>query len=104
MLISHTFTWCLSIFSPSILAYCPGCKGRNGAPKQALKVGLGSVTPSSVPATLAVYPEINWYMACAAVNLETGGSTPNASQVSKNMFLGIQPTEGYWSLLINDKG
>ena len=29
----------------------------NGAPKQVLKVALGSVTPFSVPATFAVYPE-----------------------------------------------
>jgi hypothetical protein len=28
----------------------------NASPKQALKVAVGSVTPTSVPATLAVYP------------------------------------------------
>ena len=33
-----------------------GC-GRNGAPKQAEKVGCGSVTPISVPASFAVKPE-----------------------------------------------
>ena len=31
----------------------PGCKGKNGAPKHALNVGLGSVIPASVPATLS---------------------------------------------------
>ena len=31
-----------------------GCSGRNGAPKQVLNVAFGSVTPFSVPATLAV--------------------------------------------------
>ena len=31
-----------------------GGSGRNGAPKQVLKVALGSVTPFSVPATFAV--------------------------------------------------
>src|SRR5688500_2816413 len=54
VLIIHTFTLCSCILSPSILAYLPGCSGRKGAPKQALNVGLGSVTPASVPATFAV--------------------------------------------------
>ena len=40
--------------SPSCLAYTFGFSGRNGAPKQVLNVALGSVTPFSVPATLAV--------------------------------------------------
>ena len=34
--------------------YTSGCMGRNGAPKQVEKFGCGSVTPRSVPATLAV--------------------------------------------------
>ena len=42
--------------------------GRNGAPKQAEKVAEGSVTPRSVPATLAVYPERKWYIAWSAVS------------------------------------
>ena len=54
VLTSHTRAWCRAIFSPSIAAYRPGGSGRNGAPKHALKVALGSVTPFSVPATLAV--------------------------------------------------
>jgi hypothetical protein len=35
-------------------AYSPGWRGRNGAPKPAEKVAFGSVTPISVPASLAV--------------------------------------------------
>jgi len=38
----------------SISAYFEGCKGINGAPKQAEKEGVGSTTPDSVPATFAV--------------------------------------------------
>jgi len=37
-------------------AYTVGCCGRNGAPKAQEKVGCGSVTPISVPASLAVKP------------------------------------------------
>ena len=54
----------------------------NGAPKHALKVACGSVMPRSVPATLAVYPEMKWYMACSVVRRAMGGRTPNASAVS----------------------
>jgi len=39
---------------PSISAYTVGCQTRKTAPKQAEKVAWGSVTPRSVPATLAV--------------------------------------------------
>ena len=35
-------------------AYSPGWRGRNGAPKQAENVAVGSLTPTSVPASLAV--------------------------------------------------
>ena len=55
---SHTFTLCSCILSPNISAYLVGCKGMNGAPKQAEKVVCGSVIPASVPATFAVYPEM----------------------------------------------
>ena len=48
---------CVAIFSPRSLAYTLGESDMNGAPKHALKVAFGSVTPFSVPATLAVYPE-----------------------------------------------
>ncbi len=33
-------------------------------------------------------------MAWPVVSLEIGGKTPNASQVRKNMFLGMSPTDG----------
>ncbi len=38
----------------SIAAYSPGWRGMNGAPKQAENVAFGSLTPTSVPASLAV--------------------------------------------------
>ena len=62
-----------------------------GAPKQVEKVGSGSVTPRSVPATLDVKPLRKWYSACAGDNRAIGGSTPKASQVSIMMFLGCPP-------------
>ena len=40
--------------SVSIVAYSPGWRGMNGAPKQAENVADGSFTPTSVPASLAV--------------------------------------------------
>jgi hypothetical protein len=39
-------------------------------------------------------------MACPALSFEIGGSTPNASQVKKNMFFGAFPTEGITALSI----
>ena len=42
------------IFFESKSAYVLGCLGMNGAPKQVENVAWGSVTPISVPATLAV--------------------------------------------------
>ena len=51
--------------SPSRFAYTEGGCGRNGAPKQAENVGCGSVTPISVPASFAVNPERNQYIACS---------------------------------------
>src|SRR5712691_7056847 len=85
---SHTRAWCFAIRSPSILAYTFGLSGRNGAPKHVLKVAFGSVTPFSVPATFAVYPERKWYIAPADERREIGGSTPNASAVSMMMLRG----------------
>ena len=94
---SHTRAPCRAILSPSILAYTVGWSGRNGAPKQALKVAVGSVTPASVPATLAVYPERKWYIACSGVSRAIGGMTPNASAVRKTMLIGWPPTPpGRW--------
>ena len=60
----------------------------NGAPKQVLKVAFGSVTPFSVPATLAVYPDRKWYIAAADDSRAIGGRTPNASAVSMMMLRG----------------
>ena len=88
MFTSQTLAPCFAIRSPSILAYTPGCSGRNGAPKQEEKVADGSVTPRSVPATLAVYPDRKWYIACSAVSRAMGGITPKASAVRKMTFLG----------------
>lgn len=51
---------------------------RKAPPKQAEKVACGSVTPSSVPATLAVYPLTKWYMVWPRDNLLTGGNTLRA--------------------------
>src|SRR6266850_7006958 len=76
---SQTRAWCCAILSPSIVAYRLGGSGRNGEPKQVLNVAFGSVTPFSVPATFAVYPDRKWYIAPSGVSLEIGGSTPKAS-------------------------
>ena len=38
----------------SCWAYSPGWRGRNGAPKPAENVAVGSLTPTSVPASFAV--------------------------------------------------
>src|SRR6185503_10601724 len=88
VLTSHTREPYFAMRSPSCFAYTLGLSGRNGAPKHVLKVALGSVTPVSVPATFAVYPERKWYIAPSAVSLEIGGSTPNASAVSITTFFG----------------
>jgi hypothetical protein len=47
---------CFFIFSASNSAYLLGCQTRKGPPKHGEKVADGSFTPTSVPATLAVYP------------------------------------------------
>ena len=54
MLISHAVVPWRSIFSASMAAYLVGCHTMKAEPKQAEKVASGSVTPISVPATLAV--------------------------------------------------
>ena len=46
-----------STLSASMAAYTEGSRGRKGSPKQVEKVGTGSVTPISVPATLLVKPD-----------------------------------------------
>src|SRR3954447_9991018 len=68
------------------------------APKQVLKVAVGSVTPISVPATLAVYPDRKWYIAWSAVRREIGGNTPKASAVRKMMVEGGGPR--FFSLVL----
>jgi len=65
-----------------------GCLGRKAAPKQAENVLTGSIIPISVPATLAVYPAMKWYILYAESSLATGGNTPNESQVRNITFLG----------------
>ena len=45
------------ILLTSSCAYLVGCSSRNACPKQAEKVGVGSVMPRSVPASLAVNPD-----------------------------------------------
>ncbi len=75
---------CMRFTSTS--AYCVGCSDRKAAPKQAENVGVGSVTPRSVPASLAVKPE-EVILRLAGSQAETGGSTPNASAVRKITFV-----------------
>src|SRR5207245_7842903 len=82
---SQHCTPCRAIFSPSSVAYTLGCSGRNGAPKQAEKVAFGSVTPRSVPATLAVYPDRKWYIVCWGESRAIGGITPYASHVKNTI-------------------
>src|SRR4051812_8771597 len=83
VLTSQTFAPCSAIFEASSAAYLVGCQTRNGPPKQGEKVAVASVTPTSVPATFAVYPLMKWYIAWAGVRRDTGGRTPKASQVRK---------------------
>ena len=46
------------MFSPRSLLYTVGCSGMKGAPKQVENVACGSFpSPTSVPATFAVYPD-----------------------------------------------
>src|SRR5262249_30713000 len=58
VLINHTRARCCFIFAASNSAYLLGCHTRNGPPKHGENVADGSFTPSSVPATFAVYPLI----------------------------------------------
>ena len=43
-----------------------------------MSVRTVSLTPSSEPATLAVYPEMKWYLTWLGVNFEMGDRTPMA--------------------------
>ena len=53
----YAFAPLFFIFFTSSSAYLVGCSSRNACPKQAEKVGVGSVIPRSVPASFAVKPE-----------------------------------------------
>src|SRR5438128_4866267 len=88
---SQHCTPCRAILSPSRDAYTFALSGRNGAPKQVENVALGSVTPRSVPATFAVYPDRKWYIACAGERRAMGGMIPYASQVRNRMCEGCPP-------------
>src|SRR4051812_48396528 len=87
-----------------MLAYRPGASGRNGAPKQVLNVAFGSVTPFSVPATFAVYPERKWYMAPWGVSRAIGGKTPKASAVNITIFRGWPPRPDGTAFSMNEIG
>ena len=54
VLTNHGVAPCSRILSARSSAYFAGCHTRNGPPKQGENVASGSVTPTSVPATLAV--------------------------------------------------
>src|SRR6516225_2943169 len=88
VLISQTRALCCRIFAASSSAYLFGCHTRNGPPKHGEKVADGSFTPTSVPATFAVYPLMKWYIAWAGERELTGGKTPKASQVRKITSVG----------------
>ena len=53
----YAFAPLFSIFFTSSSAYFVGWSSRKAWPKHALKVGVGSVIPLSVPASFAVKPE-----------------------------------------------
>src|SRR5436190_18280364 len=98
---SHTRAPCFFIFAASSSAYLFGCQTRNGPPKHGENVADGSFTPTSVPATLTVYPLIKWYIACAGDSELTGGNTPNASQVRKTTSVGWPAMQGIRALRMN---
>lgn len=104
VLTSQPVAPCFCIFSASIAAYLVGCSIMNAAPKQAENVAVGSLIPSSVPATRAVYPLIKWYMVCARDSLLTGGRTPKASQARSMTFFGCGPTHGNFVLKMYSMG
>jgi hypothetical protein len=76
VLMSQQLACVSSIFWANMLAYLEGLQTMKGWPKQVEKVGDGSVTPSSVPGVLDVYPDKNQYWAWSKLSLETGGRTP----------------------------
>ena len=82
-----------SIFFTSSSPYLVGCSSRKAWPKQAEKVGVGSVMPRSVPASLEVKPDRKYYWVCSGVRMDTGGSTPKASADRKMTFLASGPLD-----------
>jgi len=101
---SQTRVLCRRIRVASSSAYLLGCHTRNGPPKHEEKVAEGSVTPTSVPATLAVYPLMKWYIAWAGANKLTGGKTPKASQVRKMISVGCAAMQGMRAFWMNSIG
>ena len=55
--VSYPINHIENIVRPISSAYFVGCSSRNACPKQAENVGVGSVIPRSVPASLAVNPD-----------------------------------------------
>src|SRR3954451_6197020 len=104
VLTSQTLAPCALIFAASNSAYLLGCQTRKGPPKQGENVACGSVTPTSVPATLAVQPLMQWDMAGGGDSALTGGSTPNASQVRKITSVGCPATHGMVALWMKSIG
>src|SRR3954451_15460556 len=100
VLTSQTRDLCFLIFSASSSAYLLGCQTRNGPPKHGENVADGSLTPTSVPATFAVYPLMKWYIAWDGDSELTGGNTPNASQVRKMTSVGWPAMHGMRALLM----
>ena len=76
----------------------------NGAPKHALNVACGSVSPTSVPASLAVKPCTKWYITSLPSRIDTGGSTPKASAVSSTMVSGWTPRAPSATFGLHDSG
>ena len=76
----------------------------NGAPKHALKVASGPVSPTSVPASFAVKPCTKWYITSLPSRRDTGGSTPKASAVSSTMVSGCEPRAPSATFGLQDSG
>src|SRR5262245_13391899 len=104
VLTSQTRALCCFIFAASSSAYLLGCQTRNGPPKHGENVADGSLTPTSVPATLAVYPLMKWYIAWAGDRALTGGRTPNASHVRKMTSVGWPAMHGMRAFLMKWMG
>lgn len=94
VLTNHPLHLCSLILSASYQAQTVGCNGMKASPKHDEKVGTGSMIPISVPATLAVYPEMKWNLDSPGDSLAIGGKTPKASQVKKMMFLACPAIDG----------